>query len=139
MICFNAIAVLFMCEVDNICYNVGLGERVRARVEEAGRVELTDKEATSLMRSKVFHASVIMLMIVFQVWVAGNALTYTKAASQASALLLPRLVFWIGAVFEAAELKQGAPQTLRRVGEATGAMILGFIAFLILFISTGVA
>jgi hypothetical protein len=37
-----------MTEVDNVCYSFALGERAHARVEEAGRVELTQKEMDAL-------------------------------------------------------------------------------------------
>eukprot|EP01043_Picozoa_sp_COSAG02_P065535 COSAG02_NODE_9923_length_2074_cov_1.293165_4_plen_141_part_00 len=54
-VCFNTIAILFMTEIDNVFYFFVLPERVRARVEAAGRVELTDSEAAAMVRTKVAH------------------------------------------------------------------------------------
>eukprot|EP01052_Picozoa_sp_SAG31_P071591 SAG31_NODE_30513_length_380_cov_0.722420_1_plen_58_part_10 len=47
--------VQFMTEVDNVAYQLALSERVRSRVEEMGRVQLTDKEAAALARTKAVH------------------------------------------------------------------------------------
>jgi hypothetical protein len=41
----NTVAILFIFEVDNAMFAVGTAERVRARVEAAGRVEIGDDEA----------------------------------------------------------------------------------------------
>eukprot|EP01052_Picozoa_sp_SAG31_P080836 SAG31_NODE_40682_length_279_cov_1.127778_1_plen_68_part_10 len=66
-------AILFICEVDNICFNVALSERARSRVEIHGRVQLDENEVTTLVRSKVIHA--VLLVAVFLVVVAlkGNS------------------------------------------------------------------
>ena len=32
-ICFNTVAILFLAEVDNVCFSVMLPERTRARIE----------------------------------------------------------------------------------------------------------
>lgn len=44
-VCMNTVAILFIFEVDNAMFAVGTAERVRARVEAAGRVEIGDDEA----------------------------------------------------------------------------------------------
>eukprot|EP01046_Picozoa_sp_COSAG06_P060712 COSAG06_NODE_13019_length_1302_cov_0.939318_1_plen_56_part_10 len=41
-VCMNTVAILFIFEVDNAMFAVGTAERVRARVEAAGRVEIGD-------------------------------------------------------------------------------------------------
>ena len=55
----NAVAVLFLLELDNIFYAIALGERVRARVETVGRVNLAPREAQSLVVSKVAHCTIV--------------------------------------------------------------------------------
>ena len=35
-VCLNTVAILFLCDIDNIFFDLVLGERVRARVENAG-------------------------------------------------------------------------------------------------------
>ena len=67
-ISLNTVAILFMCDVDNIFFDLVLGERVRARVEDAGRVELDDHEATALARTKAVHVVLIVLGVLGGVW-----------------------------------------------------------------------
>ena len=54
------VAVLFLAEVDNAFYALALSERTKVRVEEAGRVVLTEDERTSLQNTKT-----VFLVIVF--------------------------------------------------------------------------
>jgi hypothetical protein len=57
------VAILFMCEVDNITYSLFLSERVRSRVEDAGRVELSDAEVAALVRTKVVHLVFLVVAV----------------------------------------------------------------------------
>ena len=66
-VCFNSIAILFLLEVDNLAYATILGERSRARVEEAGRVELGDEDVAALTRSKAIHVCGIVFYILFEI------------------------------------------------------------------------
>lgn len=62
-ICLNTVAILFLSEIDNLSFAVALGEKVRSRVESAGRVQLGDKEISLLSTSKVLHIGVIVVMV----------------------------------------------------------------------------
>ena len=73
-VCFNTIAVVFMCEIDNVAFEVGLAERIRARVEDAARVELSESELKALARSKVVHVIVIVFSCVMCVYLCGQSL-----------------------------------------------------------------
>ena len=66
-VCFNAIALLFLCDIDNIAFVLGLSERVRARVEDAGRVELSEVEAAALVRTKSVHVGLIVCCLLVAV------------------------------------------------------------------------
>ena len=66
-VCLNVIAVLFLCEVDNASYMVALNERVRARVEDAGRGELSDDDLIALTRTKLSHVVAIVLCVLIAV------------------------------------------------------------------------
>ena len=59
--CFNTVAVLFLLEVDNITFHAALCERLRARVEEQGHVQLSDAQADALARTKPVHIVLIMV------------------------------------------------------------------------------
>ena len=53
---FVVSAILFLTEIDNICYAFGLGELARARVESAGRITLTAQEESHLVLTKTVWA-----------------------------------------------------------------------------------
>merc|ERR1711969_199542 len=67
-VCLNSVAILFMCDIDNIAFALALGERVRARVEDAGRVVLGDGEASALAQTKAVHVALIVLAVLGGVW-----------------------------------------------------------------------
>eukprot|EP01043_Picozoa_sp_COSAG02_P016893 COSAG02_NODE_753_length_17610_cov_23.119753_17_plen_480_part_00 len=121
-ICFNTVAILFLCDIDNIAFDLALGERVRARVEDAGRVELEDVEASALVRTKAVHVAMIVLAVLGGVRSGGNE----EASS------LPWLAFLLGGVAEALVLGASAVETAKRVGKVAGAWLLGFLFFLLL-------
>lgn len=60
-ICMNAVAILFIVEVDNVFFAIFLPERVYARVEAMGHVELSEEELSMLARGKIAH-SVLMVV-----------------------------------------------------------------------------
>ena len=91
-ICFNTVAVLFLCEVDNAAYWFLLGEKTRMRVEQRARVKLTDEEAARLSQSKFVHMCSITLCIIMAVVLAG----YVPADPFDWAYLLSYFAFWIG-------------------------------------------
>eukprot|EP01043_Picozoa_sp_COSAG02_P050279 COSAG02_NODE_5151_length_4588_cov_2.905324_3_plen_106_part_00 len=65
-------AILFMCEIDNFCYAVGLSERVRSRVESLGHIELSTEDAATLVRMKATHLTVLPCSVVGGVMLAGS-------------------------------------------------------------------
>ena len=67
-VCLNTVAILFLCDIDNIFFDLVLGERVPARVEDAGRVELDDAEASALARTKAVHVALLVLAVLGVVW-----------------------------------------------------------------------
>jgi len=120
-ICLNTVAILFLCDIDNITFDLALGERVRARVEDAGHVELDDAEASALARTKAVHVALLVLAVLGAVWSGSLA-----------AFLLSFLAFLLGGVAEAFVPGASGAQTAKRVGEALGAWLLGFVGFLFL-------
>jgi hypothetical protein len=122
---FNSVAVLFLCEVDNIAYTILLSERVRMRVEEHGRVELGDAEAVALTRSKAVHVALIMMAVLAAVW----------SADSEKGFQLSFLAFWlagvVGVVGDAVCGSGVAVGTVcKGVAKVTGAWLLGLVGFL---------
>jgi hypothetical protein len=107
-------------QIDNVAYTVGLSERVRTRVEEFGRVELRDTEATTLVRSKVVHVVMLVAAVIAGVW----------SASFLFALMFPFLACWMGGVVEAVAMPgAGAVEKIKGVVKASGAVVLGLVFF----------
>ena len=80
-ICFNAIAILFTLEVDNIAYQYGLPEQIRARVEESGHLMLSreQREALSWKKTVFIVAIPIALVVGPSLMTSGDQLTYLLA------------------------------------------------------------
>ena len=83
-VCFNTVAVLFLCEIDNLLYAILLPERERARVEVEGRVELGEAEAAALMRSKAVHVAVLVVAVPCAVVLGGSARVVFSAPQTAA-------------------------------------------------------
>ena len=120
-VCFNTVAVLFLCEIDNLLYAILLPERERARVEVEGRVELGEAEAAALMRSKAVHVVVLVVVVPCAVAYGGSV------GSVGS------LAFWVAGVTEAVLGSAGAGEACKEVGKVTGRWLLGFVGFFVLF------
>jgi hypothetical protein len=124
-VCFNTVAMLFLCEIDNICFRVGLSERVRSRVESVGRVELGDAEAAALARSKLVHVSVIVFCTLATV--GSVALLFGEAASPATTATV--WSFWIAGVLEEAIAPDAtSSDKVRRACAVTVSWLLGLAA-----------
>ena len=121
-VCFNTIAILFMCEIDNIAYATILNEQSRARVEEAGRVDLDDSDVAALARSKAIYVSVIMVYIVFEIWLLS------KPADLLAMAIPPFLFWWLAGMIEIGTGTECAKMP-GEMCKLLGASILAFIFF----------
>ena len=115
-VCLNTVAILFLCEIDDITFALGLSERVRARVEDAGRVELADVEAGALARTKATHVLLIVLFVLFAVW-----------ARDAQMAMLSFPAFFLGGVAESFVPGATAAETGKRLCKVLLAAVSGFI------------
>eukprot|EP01052_Picozoa_sp_SAG31_P033839 SAG31_NODE_3877_length_3791_cov_45.339382_2_plen_168_part_00 len=99
-VCFNTIALLFLTELDNLAYAIGLSERSKRRIEasEMGRVDLSDTEAADLARTKIVHVLIVMINNLWAVWMIGT----TKGKPIGIMVFSPAVAFWIGGMIEAA-------------------------------------
>eukprot|EP01051_Picozoa_sp_SAG22_P016310 SAG22_NODE_2280_length_2761_cov_3.172802_2_plen_156_part_00 len=120
----HQIAILFLCDIDNITFKLALSERVRARVEDAGRVELGDAEAAALVRMKAIHVSLIVVCVLSGVW-AADGLPYRYI-----------LVFFLGGVAEACAPGNAMQlaERAKRVGAAVAAALAGFVGWVLMLV-----
>jgi hypothetical protein len=63
-VCTNTAAILFVSEIDNVLFSMGLPERIRSRIEQEGRVELDEEEADNLARTKWTHGLTLWLGVI---------------------------------------------------------------------------
>eukprot|EP01047_Picozoa_sp_COSAG01_P022058 COSAG01_NODE_1299_length_10836_cov_8.277452_9_plen_215_part_00 len=128
-ICFNVIAILFMCDIDNAAYRFGLGQEAQQRMSEVGRLTLSDAELRVIQRVADTHIAVVAVSIVTAVIMAGSGDGYVATFSWFWSLF----VFWVGGVAEVA----GAPDAssaaavLRGVGSVTVSWMVGTLSFVI--------
>ena len=111
-------AILFLCEIDNVAYRLALGERIRSRVENVGRIKLSDDQAAALVWTKHFHLPAVVVFVLTAVVVAHPV-----------APLFGLLVFWLGGVAEAFAQTSSAVEICKRVGRASVAFSLGVLMF----------
>jgi hypothetical protein len=129
-VCFNSVAVLFLCEIDNLGYAILLPERERVRIEEEGRVELGEAEARSLVRSKVVHVCVLMLLLPSTV-----AIGLSGDESLEWGVFVPLATFWTAGVAEAIIGDEAsAVEICTEVGKVTGRGLLGMLGWSLVFI-----
>ena len=122
-VCLNTVGTLFLCDIDNIVYSVGLSERARTCVEEFGRVELGDVEAAHLVRSKGVHM-VLIVVILFVATVQGDFL------DEDVFLACAFIAFWLSGVIVAATAPgTGVAEKFTGVVKATGSALLGYAMF----------
>eukprot|EP01052_Picozoa_sp_SAG31_P031188 SAG31_NODE_3279_length_4470_cov_48.789293_4_plen_147_part_00 len=129
-VCFNTVAVLFLCEIDNLAYAVFLPERLHARVETDGRVELGEAEALSLARSKAVHMMVLVAMVPCGVALAGVG--DSSGSSMGVGLFLPLVALWLAGVAKAVLGAASASEACKEVGKVTGSWLLGLVGNLLL-------
>ena len=129
-VCFNTVAVLFLCEIDNLAYAIGLGEKLRARVEVDGRVELGEVEADALALSKIVHVCVLGVVVPCGVFasVRGGAL-----ANAVVLFFLPFFAFWLAGVVEVVAGVAGVAEACKEVGRVTGQCLLGYVVYVALW------
>ena len=106
-------------ELDNVLFAVGLPERVRARVETEGRVELTDEEAAKFAISKPVRVLLVMMYLLCAAQAVSKLVLLL-----ATGLFGPQSAFLCGAVIEACGPRGGG---LLGVAKAIGSWVLGAI------------
>lgn len=129
-ICLNTVAILFMVEIDNVAYSIGLSERIRSNFEQHGRIKLEDADAVALVKSKATHVSLIVISVLVAVRAAKTS--YSNDLPLSVALIVsPVLAFWLAGVIDSVEPGVGASEMCKRVAIVSlswvaGVMGIGF-------------
>jgi hypothetical protein len=124
-------AILFLCEVDNIAFALGLSERVRRRVETAGRVDLSDDEADSLAHTKAVHIGLIMIFVPASLFAAHVTASFAGC-------FVAMAPVWLGGIAEAFIPGATVGETARRVVETVLQALMGFCFGFMCFVAVEV-
>ena len=125
-ICLNTVAILFMVEIDNIAYSIGLSERARSNFELLGRIKLEDAEAAALVKSKATHVSLIVATVLLAVWAARTSYSNDMPLS-VGLIVAPVVAFWLAGVIESIEPGVEGAEVCKRIGKVTLSWVLGVI------------
>ena len=121
-VCFNTVAILFLVEIDTVCY-AGLPRRVRERMAEAGRLMLTEDQAASMARSKAVHVCVFVPFMMLVVTWRGVPPGHTLVA-----ILAGSFPFIVGGCFEGCHRATPA-SALRNAAKTFAAGLIGFVVW----------
>jgi len=127
-VCFNTVAVLFLCEIDTVIY-AGLPRRFKARMESVGRVVLSDEEADGVVKSQAVHVCAFVCMLLLTVT--------TRCGSIPLGLLIPTMAFFIGGAFEGFQNAASPAQGLCSAAKAFGLSLLGLSTWFGIMYSLG--
>ena len=117
----NTVALLFLTEIDNMAYALGLREQARKQVEVKGRVELGEEATALLLRSKIAHMVAIVAGIG---WIVVSRNTADGP--------IPWYVFsWLAGLV--ASIRPSPRETAKRMTTATVACVAGYALNLALF------
>lgn len=108
----NTVALLFLTEIDNMAYALGLSEQARKQVEVKGRVELGEEATALLLRSKIAHMVAIVAGIGWIVVSRNIDPTVWYVFS------------WLAALV--ASIRPSPRETAKRMTTATVACVAGF-------------
>lgn len=112
----NTVALLFLTEVDNVAYALGISERVRALVEVDGRVELSESDIVWLTRSKVAHMIAITMGIGL-----GPKCRLDGGFPDSTHFMI--CLYWLAGLVSA--IGSSPTETAKRMATATVAMVTG--------------
>ena len=123
--CFNAVALAFVVEVDNFCYDLALSDETKADFEKKCRLTITAEDSVLLARTKSLYLVLTPLGIFF--CLAGYATANMMAGYSI-------LIYGFAFVAQIGELIVGAslePRVGRACCSAVVKMLLGcFVIYL---------
>jgi hypothetical protein len=120
-ICFNALAVLFLLDIDTALFQFWIPERIREEMEEFGMPTIREVDANYLASVKRSHAVLVAFFVTLAVKVAGTGAVHGQG--------LTNLAFVIGGIYEAftrARLFEN-----ETMGKAMGKWFLAFLIGLV--------
>eukprot|EP01051_Picozoa_sp_SAG22_P001203 SAG22_NODE_45_length_24718_cov_12.462448_6_plen_131_part_00 len=122
---------MFILEFDNFAYQIGLDEQVRSRVEERGRVQLTEDQTAALARSKTMHMVLLSSSVFFglRLMNSGTRSLYNPGVG------LPFVSLYLAAAVEAVlrgtTPKEKALELLKTIGLSLGGALFFGIMFVL--------
>ena len=124
-LCFNAVAILFVLEIDDVVFAVWIPDATKVRVEKFRNTGLSDVagEERLLTTTKQAHTILLSCAILFPVLlvaVLSRVATESVNEGEDVAAVTPFLAVWIGAILEARVTKQ-------KKAEVVAGVVLGLV------------
>lgn len=113
--------VLFLTEVDNLAYSLGLPEAWKARVEEAAREELAPEEESAIARTKAVHMVVVTVTLI-----SGVAIATT---GNPAGFMLPFAGFLLGGIIDVCLSGKPPKDMAKDVAKVFVSVFIGFSFF----------
>lgn len=114
----------FREQVDNVSYHIGLGERLKARVEDVGRIDLSEAQQQKLTRMKAVHVPVITIGML------GTAVSQHLWAGITNGFYTIGISLGLSTILTS---EQPIFKALTQVAIGAGKSIVGFICFMVFF------
>ena len=141
-ICFNAVALLFILEIDDAIFGVFLPESTRSWVDINGRATIGEREAQVLAATKIAHTLLVTLAITWGVWAVG------KSGDWGANIINGFLPFWFGRLAELAAQQcknrgagaggeQKADEDSQGAGAACGGCGVGAVVGMVWYVLNG--
>eukprot|EP01045_Picozoa_sp_COSAG04_P010275 COSAG04_NODE_624_length_11804_cov_36.044425_6_plen_126_part_00 len=119
-------------EVDDLTFEIAVPEKLRALVEEQGRIKLSDTQATALARTKPVHIALVTSAVLGAVaW--GGAGYVLGVVGYWAAMFFPFFAFGFGKSVDAFGSGHTTAEIAKEITSTLGKMMLGFVVFFAAF------
>ena len=142
-VCFNAVALLFLADIDNYTYGFGITDDLRMRLETEGRSRMGELDANAAVNSQIMHVVSVVLSLFAGVMLRTRMSTEDAGVSQAAYnawfahAVLGLSMPWWGLMFArivevmSADADISTSSKMKSIASVVGASLVGFLAFFV--------
>ena len=142
-VCFNAVALLFLADIDNYTYGFEITDDLRMRLETEGRTRMGELDANAAANSQIMHVVSVVLSLFAGVMLRTRMSTEDAGVSQAAYnawfahAVLGLSMPWWGLMFArivevmSADADISTSSKMKSIASVVGASLVGFLAFFV--------